>query len=131
MLPSSGAVGSSLSPRAEGGKPWARAERHIGPVSGGTAPAGAAGHPEQASVASVTASEETTMRHALVVTQLIHEARSSGPQAAERQLADAPPEPEAPADPDPEPRPRRLATLFRRARVRALGLGAESPGGGA
>jgi hypothetical protein len=98
-------------------------------VTGGTAPAGAAGHPEQASVASVTASEETTMRHALVVTQLIHEARSAGPQGAERQLADAPPE--APAAADPEPRLRRLATLFRRARVRALGLGTESPGGGA
>jgi hypothetical protein len=68
------------------------------------------------------------MRHALVVTQLIHEARSA-PQAPEGQLADAPPE--APAALDPEPRPRRLATLFRRARVRALGLGAGSPGGGA
>jgi hypothetical protein len=101
-------------------------------VTGGTAPAGAAGHPEQASVASVTATEETTMRHALVATQLFHEARSAGPRAAERQLADAPPDapPEAPAA-DLEPRPRRLATLFRRARVRALGLGTESPGGGA
>jgi hypothetical protein len=76
---------------------------------------------------SVTAIEETIMRHALVVTQLIHEARSGGPRLPERQLADAPPDP-APAA---EPRPRRLATLFRRARVRALGLGAESPGGGA
>jgi hypothetical protein len=98
-------------------------------VTGGTAPTGVAGHPEQASVASVTASEETTMRHALVVTQLMHEARSTGPQAAERQPADAPPE--APAAVDNVPRPRRLATLFHRARVRALGLGAESPGGGA
>jgi hypothetical protein len=80
-------------------------------VTGGTAAAGAAGHPEQARVASVTASEETTMRHALVVTQLIHEARANGPQAPERQLADAP------AALDPEPRPRRLATLFRRARA--------------
>ena len=55
------------------------------------------------------------MRHALVVTQLLHEARSAGPQAAERQLADAPPE--APAALDPGPRPRRLAALFRRARA--------------
>jgi hypothetical protein len=55
------------------------------------------------------------MRHALVVTQLIHEARSNGPQTPERQLADAPPE--APAAVDPEPRPRRLVTLFRRARA--------------
>ena len=55
------------------------------------------------------------MRHALVVTKLIHEARSAGPQAPERQLADAPPDPEAPAATDP--RPGRLATLFRRARA--------------
>ena len=51
------------------------------------------------------------MRHALVATQLLHEARSAGPQDPEGQLADAP------AAPDPEPRPRRLATLFRRARA--------------
>jgi hypothetical protein len=55
------------------------------------------------------------MRHALVVTQLIHEANSTGPRAPERQLVDAPPDP-APA-PAAEPRPRRLATLFRRARA--------------
>jgi hypothetical protein len=76
------------------------------------------------------------MRHALVATQLLHEARSPDahearsadpPEAAERQRADAPPEGPVATD----PRPRRLATLFRRARVRALGLGAESPGGGA
>jgi hypothetical protein len=84
-------------------------------VTGGTAATGAAGHPEQARATSVTATEETTMRHALVVTQLIHEARSGGPQDPGRQLADAPPD--APAAHDPEPRPRRLATLFRRARA--------------
>jgi hypothetical protein len=69
------------------------------------------------------------VRHALVATQLLHEARSAdaAPEAAERQRADAPPEGPVATD----PRPRRLATLFRRARVRALGLGAESPGGGA
>ena len=55
------------------------------------------------------------MRHALVVTQLLHEARGTGPEAAERQLADAPPE--APAASASEPRPRPLATLFRRARA--------------
>jgi hypothetical protein len=38
------------------------------------------------------------MRHALVVTQLFHEARSA-PEAAERQLADAPPDPEPPRGP--------------------------------
>ena len=75
------------------------------------------------------------MRHALVVTQLIHEARSA-PKAAERQLVDAPPEPEAPVAPGGRSRrlatsSRRLAALFRHARVRALGLRAESPGGGA
>ena len=73
------------------------------------------------------------MRHALVVTQLIHEARSA-PKAAERQLVDAPAEPEAPVAPDSRSRRlatpyRRLATLFRRARVRAQGLRTESPGG--
>jgi hypothetical protein len=68
------------------------------------------------------------VRHALVATQLLHEARSAdAPEAAERQRADAPPAGPVATD----PRPRRLATLFRRARVRALGLGAESPGGGA
>jgi len=83
------------------------------------------------------------MRHALVVTQLIHEARSVF-RADERQLADAPPEPEAPRGPGSPMdtgnraqrshrpyRSRWLATLFRRARVRAPGMGAESPGGGA
>jgi hypothetical protein len=115
MLASSGAVGSSLCLRVGRGKPLAGAERHIRPVTGGTAAAGAAGHPEQARLASVTATEETTMRHALVVTQLIHEARSTGPQDPERLLADG--LPEAPAALDPEPRPRRLATLFRRARA--------------
>jgi hypothetical protein len=68
------------------------------------------------------------MRHALVPVQLLHEARSAtAGEAAERQLTDAPPETPA----APEPQPRRLAALFRRVRVRALGLGAESPGGGA
>jgi hypothetical protein len=53
------------------------------------------------------------MRHALIATQLLHEARSAGSQDPERELADAPAD--APAAPDP--RPRRLATLFRRARA--------------
>jgi hypothetical protein len=55
------------------------------------------------------------MRHALVVTQLIHEARAGGPRVPERQLTDAPPDP-APAT-GTAPRPRRLATLARRARA--------------
>jgi hypothetical protein len=66
------------------------------------------------------------MRHALITTKLVQEA-TSGSRVPERQLADAPPDPA----PVPDARPRRLATLFRRARARALGLGAESPGGGA
>jgi hypothetical protein len=64
---------------------------------------------------SVTASEETTMRHALITNQLLHQARSTGPRVAERQLADAPPDPAPPADSGS--RPHRLATLFRRARA--------------
>jgi hypothetical protein len=108
---------------------------------GGTAATDPAGHADQASHC-VTTSEETTMRQALVVTQLINEARSA-PAAAKRQLADAPPDPEAPAGTGnqihrtsnrshrTDNRFRRLTTLFRRARVRAPGLGAESPGGGA
>jgi hypothetical protein len=78
---------------------------------------------------SVTASEEITVRHALVATQLLHEARSAdGTVVPERQLEDAPPDPPVTTT---RSHRRRLATLFRRARVRALGLGAESPGGGA
>jgi hypothetical protein len=79
----------------------------------------------------VTATEEPTMRHALVVTQLIHEAGSTGPRVPERAPVDAPPDPAPAAASGADPRPRRLASLFHRARVRALGLGAESPGGGA
>ncbi|HEY6706146.1 MAG TPA: hypothetical protein VJB61_00945 [Actinomycetota bacterium] len=67
------------------------------------------------------------MRHALIPIRLLQDSRAaSGPQV-ERQLADAPPDPQ----PASEPAPRRFATLFRRARVRTLGFGAESPGGGA
>jgi hypothetical protein len=55
------------------------------------------------------------MRQALVTTQLLREARNSGPRAADRQPTDAPPE--APAALAPEPRPGRLATLLRRARA--------------
>jgi hypothetical protein len=57
------------------------------------------------------------MRHALVTAKLLDQARSAGPQAPERQLADAPPDPAPAAAPGAEPRPRRLATLFRRARA--------------
>ena len=54
------------------------------------------------------------MRHALVTTHLIHEARAAnGPMVPERQLEDAPPDPPV----TPEPQRRRLATLFRRARA--------------
>jgi hypothetical protein len=60
------------------------------------------------------ASEETTMRHALVTVHLIQEARAAADaEADERQAPRAPAD--APADPDPEPR--RLATLARRARA--------------
>ena len=65
------------------------------------------------------------MRHALIPIHLLRDARAdSGPQV-ERQLADAPPDPQ----PSSEHQPRRFVTLFRRARVRTLGFGAESPGG--
>ena len=67
------------------------------------------------------------MRHAIIPIRLLQDARAaSGPQA-ERQTVDAPPDPQ----PSSEHQPRRFVTLFRRARVRTLGLGAESPGGGA
>jgi hypothetical protein len=54
------------------------------------------------------------MRHALVVTQLVHQARPV-PETAGHPRPDAPPDPEPPAAPGN--RPRRLATLFRRARA--------------
>ena len=50
------------------------------------------------------------MRHALVTVHLMDKARSANaPAAAERQLADAPPDTPAAR----KPRPRRLATLVR------------------
>ena len=69
------------------------------------------------------------MRHALISTHLLHEAAraAGGTMVPERQLEDAPPDPPVTT----RSQRRRLATLFRRARVRALGLGAGSPGGGA
>ena len=67
------------------------------------------------------------MRHALIPINLFRGARVASGTQAERQLADAPPDPQ----PSSEHQPRRFATLFRRARVRTLGFGAESPGGGA
>jgi hypothetical protein len=66
------------------------------------------------------------VRHALVPIHLFQDARAAGAPVAERAPVDAPPEP-----PAAERRPRRLASLFSRARVRAIGLGAESPGRGA
>jgi hypothetical protein len=67
------------------------------------------------------------MRHALIPVRLFQESRAASAPA--RQVADALPDPK----PVSEPRPRRVASLFARARARArtLGLGAESPGGGA
>ena len=67
------------------------------------------------------------MRHALIPIHLLQDARAASGPRVEGQLADAPPDPR----PSSEHQPRRFATLFRRARVRTLGLGAESPGGGA
>jgi hypothetical protein len=51
------------------------------------------------------------MRHALITTHLMHQARSAAAEAHWRQDVDAPAEP--PAD---ERRPRRLASLRHRAR---------------
>jgi hypothetical protein len=82
-------------------------------VTVGTAGAGAARHPEQATPSSVTASEELTMRHAAVTVHLIHQARAAGVRIPERQAVDAPPEVSVAA----ERRPRRLAILARRARA--------------
>ena len=59
------------------------------------------------------ASEETTVRHALVPLHLLPDARAAGAPLAERAPFDAPPDP-APAT---ERRPRRLATLLHRARA--------------
>jgi hypothetical protein len=60
------------------------------------------------------ASEEPTVRHALVPIHLIHDARAAGAPLAERAPFDAPPDPA----PTTERRPRRLATLVHRARAR-------------
>jgi hypothetical protein len=77
-------------------------------------PTGPAGHPDQASIPSVTSSEETTMRHALVTVHLLDKARSAAAAgAADRQPADAPPDPPTTRT----PQPRRLGTLLRRARA--------------
>jgi hypothetical protein len=59
------------------------------------------------------ASEETTVRHALVPIHLINDARAAGAPPAELARLDAPPDP-APAA---ERRPHRLATLVHRARA--------------
>jgi hypothetical protein len=97
-------------------------------VTGGTAAVGGRRSCWPSKHSSVTASEEITVRHALVSTHLLREARAAnGTMVPERQLEDAPPDPPVTT----RSQRRRLATLFRRARVRALGLGAESPGGGA
>jgi hypothetical protein len=98
-------------------------------VTGGTVSHDPAGHAEQADD-EVTPSEEPAMRHALIPIRLIQDARAASGPRAERQLVDAPPDPQ----PSTEPTPGRFATLFRRARraqARTLGLGTESPGGGA
>jgi hypothetical protein len=58
-----------------------------------------------------TASEETTMRHALVPFHLIQDARAAGAPLAERAPVDAPPDPPAASG----RRPRRLASLAQRA----------------
>jgi hypothetical protein len=94
-------------------------------VTGGTDRPARRGHAEQARQRR-HASEETTMRHALVPIQLINGARAAaGAQSAGRQGVDAPAE-----APDAGKRqPRRFASLARRARARTLGLGAESHGG--
>ena len=57
-----------------------------------------------------TASEETTVRHALVPIHLIQDARAAGAPLAERAPVDAPPDPPARGR-----RPRRLASLAHRA----------------
>jgi hypothetical protein len=73
------------------------------------------------------------MRHAVVATHLMTQARTAASAAAaERQDVDAPAEIPAPSG----RRSGRLAALFHRARfhrgrTRALDLRAESPGGGA
>jgi hypothetical protein len=81
-------------------------------VTGGTDARPARGHPEQARQGiGATASEETTVRHALVTVHLIHEARAAG--VPERQLEDAPPDPPVTTG----AQRRRLSALFRRARA--------------
>jgi hypothetical protein len=72
------------------------------------------------------------MRHALVNMQLIQEARAAADaEADERHARQAPADPR----PDPDPSPGRFAALARRLRarthVRAPGVRAETPGGGA
>ena len=52
------------------------AERHRRPVTDGIAPTGPAPHPELASQGSVP-TEEITMRHALVTTHLMTQARAA------------------------------------------------------
>jgi hypothetical protein len=58
-----------------------------------------------------TASEETTVRHALVPIHLIQDARAAGAPLVERAPVDAPPDPPATSG----RRPRRLASLAHRA----------------
>jgi hypothetical protein len=85
-------------------------------VTHGTAPGSPAGHAEQANPVANHRSEETTVRHAVITVQLIHQARTAGTEGDDR--LPRPPRPDAPADPTPAPgAPRRLATLARRARA--------------
>jgi hypothetical protein len=100
--------GLSLAARPADGK---GARRHTAAVTGGTAGRGPGGHPEQVRQ-SRTASEETTMRHALVPVQLLHQARAT--IAPARAAIDA--EPEEPTVRQAR-RARRFATLTRRARA--------------
>ena len=67
------------------------------------------------------------MRHALVITQLMHLARTAADDEADGRPAR---QPSARLDAEPDPAPR-LTTLARRARARTLRLRAQTPGGGA
>jgi hypothetical protein len=59
-----------------------------------------------------TASEETTVRHAVITVHLIQEARAAGIEGGDH--LPGRPVPDAPADPDPAPGPGRVAALARR-----------------
>jgi hypothetical protein len=68
------------------------------------------------------------MRHALVVTKLMDQARTAATAEADDRRSRRP-SATVDAEPDPAPEPRRLTTLARRART--LRLRAQTPGGGA